>query len=109
MNVDVRFELCLPAVLDAANILIRDTCPQYSKTYLADGDYHHGNRIKRLAPIPSDGKREARGISVIRFAFTSLVQISLNVVFLLTLHFAMKAVISVCRTNSEWSSGRIPN
>jgi len=74
MNVNVRLRLCLPAVLDAANILIRDTCSRCSKTYLADEDYHHGNRIKRLDPIPSDGKREARGISVIRSTFTSFVQ-----------------------------------
>lgn len=60
---------------------------------LVDGDYHHGNRIKRLVPIPSDGKREARGISKVRI---HVARSTLNVVFLLTPHFAMKAAISVC-------------
>lgn len=47
MNVYGTNETRLRAVLDAANILIRDTCRRYSKTYPADGDYHYRNRIKR--------------------------------------------------------------
>lgn len=46
---NIRLGLCLLAVLDAANILIRDTCPRCSKKYLTDKDYHRGNRIKRFS------------------------------------------------------------
>lgn len=71
MNVDVRLELCLPVVLDAANILIRDTCPRYSKTSWT-GITTTETELKDSFRFRAT--ENARQEALVRSAFTSLVQ-----------------------------------